>query len=46
LLAAETPVVTIVAKTWKRQVLDARIEPEENLELIDKTVRLSLRASR
>lgn len=40
LLAAETPVVTIVAKTWKRQVLDAlRIEPEENIELIDKTVR-------
>jgi len=40
LLGAETPVVTIVAKTWKRQVLDAlRIEPEENIELIDKTVR-------
>jgi 2-isopropylmalate synthase len=40
LLAAETPVVTIVAKTWKRQVLDAlRIEPEENLALIDATVR-------
>jgi 2-isopropylmalate synthase len=40
LLAAGTPVVTIVAKTWKRQVIDAlRIEPEENLDLIDKTVR-------
>jgi 2-isopropylmalate synthase len=40
LLAAETPVVTIVAKTWKQQVLDAlRIEPEENLALIDSTVR-------
>jgi 2-isopropylmalate synthase len=40
LLAAETPVVTIVAKTWKRQVIDAlRIEPEENLALIDATVR-------
>jgi 2-isopropylmalate synthase len=40
LLAASTPVVTIVAKTWKRQVIDAlRIEPEENLDLIDTTVR-------
>ncbi len=40
LLAAETPVVTIVAKTWKRQVIDTlRIEPEENLELIANTVR-------
>jgi 2-isopropylmalate synthase len=40
LVRAETPVVTIVAKTWAAQVLDTlRISLEENLELIAKSVR-------
>ena len=40
LVRAETPVVTIVAKTWGAQVLDTlRIELDENLELIAKSVR-------
>jgi 2-isopropylmalate synthase len=39
LLGAETPVVTIVAKTWESHVLDSlRISAEENLELIAKSV--------
>ena len=39
LLKAETPVVTIVAKTWAEQVRDTlRISLEENLELIEKSV--------
>jgi len=40
LLRAETPVVTIVAKTWDVQVRDAlRIELAANVELIAKSVR-------
>jgi 2-isopropylmalate synthase len=40
LVRAETPVVTIVGKTWAQQVKDAlRIPLEENLELIAKSVR-------
>jgi len=40
LLKAETPAVTIVAKTWDTQVKDAlRISPEANVELIAKSVR-------
>jgi 2-isopropylmalate synthase len=39
LLGAETPVVTIVAKTWESHVVDSlRISAEENLELISKSV--------
>jgi 2-isopropylmalate synthase len=39
LLDAETPVVTIVAKTWDLHVHeDLRIELDENLELISKSV--------
>ncbi|MBI5505611.1 MAG: citramalate synthase [Deltaproteobacteria bacterium] len=39
LLEAETPVVTIVAKTWDFHVReDLRIELDENLELISKTI--------
>ncbi|HXC51706.1 MAG TPA: citramalate synthase [Candidatus Limnocylindrales bacterium] len=39
LLAAETPVVTIVAKTWDLHVHeDLRIELDENLELISKSI--------
>lgn len=39
LLDAETPVVTIVAKTWDLHVHeDLRIELEENFELIAKTI--------
>ena len=40
LLSAETPVVTIVAKTWRSHVEEAlRITPEENIDLIAKSVR-------
>ncbi|RMF21499.1 MAG: citramalate synthase [Deltaproteobacteria bacterium] len=40
LVAAETPVVTIVAKTWDKQVKDAlRIGLDANRELIASTVR-------
>src|SRR5262249_53292012 len=39
LLEAETPVVTIVAKTWDLHVHeDLRIELDENLELISKSI--------
>ncbi len=39
LLDAETPVVTIVAKTWDFHVReDLRIELDQNLELISKTI--------
>ncbi|HYC53371.1 MAG TPA: citramalate synthase [Candidatus Binatia bacterium] len=39
LLEAQTPVVTIVAKTWDMQVHeDLRIELEENLELIAQSI--------
>ncbi len=39
LLAAETPVVTIVAKTWDFHVIeDLRIELSENLDLIARSV--------
>ena len=39
LLAAETPVITIVAKTWDLHVHeDLRIELDENLELITRSV--------
>ncbi len=40
LLKAETPAVTVVAKTWDAQVKDAlRIPLKANLELIEKSVR-------
>ena len=40
LLKAETPVVTIFGKSWLLHVKDAlRLSPEENLEIIEDTVR-------
>jgi 2-isopropylmalate synthase len=40
LLKAETPVVTIFGKSWLLHVKDAlRLNPEENLEIIEDTVR-------
>lgn len=40
LVKAETPVVTIVGKTWAAQVRDAlRIPLEQNVELISKSIR-------
>ena len=40
LLAAETPAITIFGKSWKLHALEAlRISPEENLELIEDSVR-------
>src|SRR5260370_20308108 len=40
LLAAETPVVTIFGKSWVLHVTDAlRIDPEENLEIIEDSIR-------
>jgi len=40
LLKAETPVVTIFGKSWLLHVTDAlRLSPEENLEIIEDTVR-------
>jgi 2-isopropylmalate synthase len=40
LLAAETPAITIFGKAWKLHALEAlRISPEENLELIEDSVR-------
>jgi 2-isopropylmalate synthase len=40
LLAAEVPVITIFGKSWKLHARDAlRISPEENLELIEDSVR-------
>ena len=40
LLAAEVPVLTIFGKTWKLHALEAlRISPEENLELVEDSVR-------
>src|SRR4030095_4697049 len=46
LISAGTPVVTIFGKTWELHVQDAlRISPEENLDLIEDSVRyLSERA--
>jgi 2-isopropylmalate synthase len=40
LLAADTPAITIFGKCWKLHAIDAlRITPEENLELIEDSVR-------
>src|SRR6266542_6769324 len=40
LLKAETPIVTIFGKSWLLHVTDAlRLSPEENLEIIEDTVR-------
>jgi 2-isopropylmalate synthase len=40
LLNAETPVITIFGKSWLLHVTDAlRLSPEENLEIIEDTVR-------
>jgi 2-isopropylmalate synthase len=40
MLRAETPVVTIFGKSWLLHVTDAlRLSPEENLEIIEDTVR-------
>ena len=40
LIAAETPVITIFGKCWQLHVLEAlRISPEENLALIEDSVR-------
>ncbi|HEY3026419.1 MAG TPA: citramalate synthase [Pyrinomonadaceae bacterium] len=40
LLKAETPVVTIFGKSWLLHVIDAlRLNPKENLEIIEDTVR-------
>jgi 2-isopropylmalate synthase len=40
LLAAETPAITIFGKSWKLHALEAlRISPEQNLELIEDSVR-------
>jgi 2-isopropylmalate synthase len=40
LIAAETPAITIFGKSWKLLALEAlRITPEENLELIEDSVR-------
>jgi len=40
LIEAETPVVTIFGKSWELHVSDAlRIDPQENLELIEDSVR-------
>ena len=40
LLAAEVPVLTIFGKSWKLHALEAlRISPEENLELVEDSVR-------
>ena len=40
LLKSETPVVTIFGKSWLLHVTDAlRLSPEENLEIIEDTVR-------
>jgi 2-isopropylmalate synthase len=40
LIAAETPAITIFGKSWKLHALEAlRITPEENLELIEDSVR-------
>jgi 2-isopropylmalate synthase len=40
LLNAETPVITIVGKTWLLHVTEViRVKPEENLAMIDETIR-------
>ena len=40
LLDAETPVITIVGKTWLLHVLEVlRVKPEENLAMIGETIR-------